>query len=100
MSRFLSLFAVSLLGLSLVRADDATPPKKADDATPVKNVDGATVMPIAPGPFQGTVASLKQYQCPDWFRNAKFGIWSHWGPAAGHGPAAGRRLVCAAHVPA
>jgi alpha-L-fucosidase len=26
--------------------------------------------------------SLKQYQCPDWFRDAKFGIWAHWGPQA------------------
>lgn len=23
-----------------------------------------------------------QYQCPDWFRDAKFGIWSHWGPSS------------------
>ena len=26
--------------------------------------------------------SLKQYKCPDWFRDAKFGIWAHWGPQA------------------
>jgi alpha-L-fucosidase len=24
--------------------------------------------------------SLQQYKCPDWFRDAKFGIWAHWGP--------------------
>ncbi|KEQ29567.1 alpha-L-fucosidase [Pedobacter antarcticus 4BY] len=24
--------------------------------------------------------SLEQYQVPDWFRDAKFGIWAHWGP--------------------
>ena len=36
--------------------------------------------PIVPGKFQPTWASLKQYQTPDWFRNAKFGIWAHWGP--------------------
>jgi alpha-L-fucosidase len=35
---------------------------------------------IAKGPFQGTRASLKAYRAPDWFRDAKFGIWSHWGP--------------------
>ncbi len=23
--------------------------------------------------------SLKKYQCPDWFRDAKFGIYFHWG---------------------
>ncbi len=39
-------------------------------------------MPVAPGPFQPTLQSLQQYQCPDWFRDAKFGIWAHWGPQA------------------
>src|ERR1039458_5950013 len=33
---------------------------------------------IAPGPFEPTWDSLKQYQAPDWFRDAKFGIWAHW----------------------
>jgi alpha-L-fucosidase len=34
---------------------------------------------IAPGPFHPTWASLSQgYQAPDWFRDAKFGIWAHW----------------------
>lgn len=37
---------------------------------------------IAAGPFQGNVDSLRQYKCPDWFRDAKFGIWAHWGPQA------------------
>jgi alpha-L-fucosidase len=30
--------------------------------------------PVAPGKFQPTWGSLKQYQVPDWFRDAKFGI--------------------------
>jgi len=33
---------------------------------------------IAPGIFQPTWESLKQYKAPDWFRDAKFGIWAHW----------------------
>src|SRR5579862_4933599 len=33
---------------------------------------------IAPGPFKPDWDSLKQYQVPDWFRDAKFGIWAHW----------------------
>jgi alpha-L-fucosidase len=37
---------------------------------------------IAPGPFQPTMQSLQSYTCPDWFRDAKFGIWAHWGPQA------------------
>jgi alpha-L-fucosidase len=35
---------------------------------------------IAKGPFQGTRESLKTFRAPDWFRDAKFGIWAHWGP--------------------
>lgn len=37
---------------------------------------------IADGPFKPTLQSLTNYHCPDWFRNAKFGIWAHWGPQA------------------
>jgi len=29
--------------------------------------------------YQPTVKSLRQYQCPEWFRDAKFGIYLHWG---------------------
>jgi alpha-L-fucosidase len=35
---------------------------------------------VAQGKFEPTWQSLKQYKAPDWFRNAKFGIWAHWGP--------------------
>ena len=33
-----------------------------------------------PGTFEPTWQSLKEYKTPEWFRNAKFGIWAHWGP--------------------
>src|SRR5659263_278739 len=32
--------------------------------------------------FKPTDESFEQYQYPDWFRDAKFGIWAHWGPQA------------------
>src|SRR5260370_22687217 len=35
---------------------------------------------IAKGPFVGTRESLKAYRVPEWFRDAKFGVWAHWGP--------------------
>jgi len=31
-------------------------------------------------PFQPTWESLSSYRAPDWYRDAKFGIWAHWGP--------------------
>ena len=30
--------------------------------------------------YTGTYASLQHYECPEWFRDAKFDIWFHWGP--------------------
>src|SRR3954465_7392010 len=36
--------------------------------------------PIAGGPFKPQWDSLKKYNVPDWFRDAKFGMWAHWGP--------------------
>lgn len=41
-------------------------------------------LPIAPGPFQPTWASIeKNYPgTPAWLREAKFGIWVHFGPQA------------------
>lgn len=36
-------------------------------------------MEIKKGPFEATFESLRTYECPDWFKDAKLGIWSHWG---------------------
>ena len=32
------------------------------------------------GPYKGTWDSLLQYEAPEWYRDAKFGIWAHWSP--------------------
>ncbi len=37
-------------------------------------------LPAGPEPFQPDDTSLRQYQCPDWFRDAKLGIWAVGGP--------------------
>jgi alpha-L-fucosidase len=37
---------------------------------------------VPEGPFKPDDASLKQYKYPDWFRDAKLGIWAVWGPEA------------------
>lgn len=49
---------------------------------------------IEKGPFEGTRASLEKWQTPEWFRDAKFGIWAHWGPqsAAEYGDWYARRM--------
>ncbi len=41
----------------------------------------SSALQITEGPFKPSWESLQQqYQCPEWFRDAKFGIWAHWGP--------------------
>ena len=34
---------------------------------------------ITNGPFQASWDSLKHYTVPDWYQDAKFGIFIHWG---------------------
>jgi alpha-L-fucosidase len=38
---------------------------------------------LTQGPYTAERTSLNAYKVPDWFRDAKFGIWSHWGPQSG-----------------
>lgn len=40
---------------------------------------------ITPGKYTGSWPSLKAFTIPDWFADAKFGIWSHWGPQSAVG---------------
>lgn len=46
------------------------------------NDDGAKefVEKVLAGPFSPTWESLANYKTPEWFRDAKFGMWAHWGP--------------------
>lgn len=40
----------------------------------------ANAEPVDTGRFEPTWESLGKQEVPQWFRNAKFGIWAHWGP--------------------
>ena len=35
---------------------------------------------VMTGPFDANWESLSAWECPEWFRDAKFGIWAHWDP--------------------
>ena len=45
------------------------------------NAAPATEGPVAPN-WESLAA---HYRVPDWFRDAKFGIWAHWGPTSAIG---------------
>ncbi len=71
---FLGLFSIAALATSAALAQSIP-----STATPTVIVSTAAE-PMAPGKFQPNWESLQQYQVPEWFRDAKFGIWAHWGP--------------------
>ena len=52
----------------------------------------------AQGPFQPDWESLEKYQIPQWYDDAKFGIFIHWGVVLGSGASAtnGIRATCTA----
>ena len=41
--------------------------------SPIPNLGGE-------GPYKPSWDSLLQYDVPEWYRDAKFGIWAHWSP--------------------
>jgi alpha-L-fucosidase len=81
-----ALFTGAAAGLPLLRsfADDTTPPADAPAFAQPPAPAPIAAPPgfgVATGPFQPSWDSLAAgYQTPDWFRDAKFGIWAHWGP--------------------
>jgi len=38
--------------------------------------------PVLGEKFEATWESLQRYECPGWFRDAKLGIFMHWGPCS------------------
>ena len=61
------MFALLLTAISLsVSAEDYKSPQ--------------TDVAVETGAFEGNWESLSQWECPEWFKDAKFGIWAHWGP--------------------
>lgn len=41
--------------------------------SPIPNLAGQ-------GPYKPTWDSLLEYETPEWYRDAKFGVWAHWSP--------------------
>lgn len=68
-----TLLSLATLSLTL------TPLFAAENKSPFVTVS-SNMMPVTAGKFSPSWESLKQYEVPEWFRDAKFGIWAHWGP--------------------
>ncbi len=60
----MTIMAVALTGCALT----ATAQKPKQDVA------------VKQGTFAPTWESVSAWECPEWFKDAKFGIWAHWGP--------------------
>ena len=79
LKKFGTCFGTIVLLVTQVAVDGQMVYPPETHAIPIPKMED---LPLAEGPFKGTAESLKQFQCPDWFRDGKFGIWAHWGPQA------------------
>ncbi len=78
-----------VLTLLAVHAVPPVAAQQGPDTTPEVVAEAAAASPPVPaGPVQATWDSLREhYRTPEWFRDARFGIFIHWGIYAvpGHG---------------
>ncbi len=71
MRKLITITGLVLFGIAATAAD--IPPGSNFDTT-------GFVFETADGPFKPDMASFGNlYRCPEWFRDAKFGIYMHWG---------------------
>jgi alpha-L-fucosidase len=86
--KFLQTSALAAAGVSSPLWQSRT---HAQAAAPLSK---GTFPTIASGPFTGSRESLAAYHMPDWFADAKLGMWNHWGPqsAAEYGDWYARRM--------
>lgn len=71
----LLLPCLAFAGLTVAHAAEEAAPL----TTPPPALTNSPGIHLAPGSFTPDWDSLvKNYQCPEWFRHAKFGIWAHW----------------------
>jgi len=90
----IAVVAMAVLGLCHLHAQSATVPTSSEDQESIDQVwqkasskydaERAAVLKRVDlvanqGPFRPDWESLKKYETPEWYRDAKFGIFMHWG---------------------
>ncbi|MEI6555142.1 MAG: alpha-L-fucosidase [Paludibacter sp.] len=71
---------ISILFLSTVVIGQNNARMTQKELMTADSVKNKNQLSIAEGVFQPNWNSFNQRKFPEWFRNAKFGIWAHWGP--------------------
>jgi alpha-L-fucosidase len=92
--RKLNILPLALWAFSMLHAQSATAPTAAEDPASIDQIwqeasskydaqRSALLREVDDvnhqGPFRPDWESLQKYETPDWYRDAKFGIFIHWG---------------------
>ncbi len=92
--RKLSIFLLALCAFSNLNAQNATAPTASQDPETIDQIwqkasskydsqRAALLKDVETmdrqGPFRPDWESLRKYEAPEWYRDAKFGIFIHWG---------------------
>ena len=77
--KYAAAMHLCVAALSLALAMPAAAQTIASDEKP-KHIVSTETEPMAEGKYEPAWDSLRQHETPEWFRDAKFGIWAHWGP--------------------
>jgi alpha-L-fucosidase len=79
MMKTLLLAATALMAATTATAQTSSPWPMDYQAKPVEAQLAKVRQGASNGPFRPEWASLQKFQVPEWFRDAKFGIFIHWG---------------------
>src|SRR5271165_7558859 len=92
--RILGAIVLGLSAISILHAQSATAPTDYQDPASIDQIwqrasskyDAARAALLKEvdstdhqGPFRPDWESLQKYEVPEWYRDAKFGIFIHWG---------------------
>jgi alpha-L-fucosidase len=91
---FSKTLLVALLSAAILNADSVYS-QTGKGKTQSQNVSVMTVgQNTLYGPYIPTVASIRRHECPEWFRDAKFGMFIDWGlySVAGWAPGTDDRM--------
>ncbi|MEM6472270.1 MAG: alpha-L-fucosidase [Planctomycetota bacterium] len=77
MNKLITPFVLLFLAVQIARGEEPHPATKPHPAVrpALESIDEV----ISKGPFRAEWTSLEAYEIPQWYRDAKFGIFIHWG---------------------
>ena len=79
MDRTMTKEILCVIAMSVLWCPIAFSQNKIDRISEI-DIWNLSALQVYPGTYEANWESLSRYEVPEWFREAKFGIWAHWDP--------------------